>query len=563
MKIAYATYKAKLSEILNLSAKVAEKCAAPEAEAVLDRLRAVERGLEVEEKVKIAFIGEFSSGKSSIISAMTGEKIHIDADVATSDIREYECDGVVLLDTPGVQADVASTDHDRISRQAVSGADLVVFVATNELFGPRLAEHFRFVADDDGLGMARKMAVVVNKMDRESNPESVIVEEISKVLGPHQSIPVFLCAASCHLQAEGRPEPLKAILLKQSRMGELTKGIDEFVEKSGKLGRMATPLQEISDALDSLEPLLADDEDGKKQLELIRRWKIVLSRVSRQLDDVADNARRQVRSLYMERANEAAKQLSEISEPEDVELLYQSGLKNANSEVESLCGRIEADIREAVFEALEEMEAIENSPLARQVEKFQVSRPGKTTVDLCGKAPKSGTLGARIAREVASPFQKGLEKAAANPEKLRDAVYVVGKKLGKNFRPYEAVNTGRKLAGIAGKGAKVLPFVAPLIDLYGQYREEEGKEKKARHLANLRMALRNAFADQADLEGKAMAAAVSGFSRDAVFQDLRRAGDMAEAIASKKESNRELTCEISRIRRRIEDLKCRLYAEEV
>ena len=41
--------------------------------------------------IRIAFIGEFDAGKSSLISALTGQEIKIDADVTTNEINEYRC----------------------------------------------------------------------------------------------------------------------------------------------------------------------------------------------------------------------------------------------------------------------------------------------------------------------------------------------------------------------------------------------------------------------------------------------------------------------------------------
>ena len=53
------------------------------------------------------------------------------------------------------------------------------------------------------------------------------------------------------------------------------------------------------------------------------------------------------------------------------------------------------------------------------------------------------------------------------------------------------------MASVAGKAGKVVPVVAAALDFYLQYREEQVKEEKAKYLASMRMALRNAFSDQA------------------------------------------------------------------
>ena len=62
-------------------------------------------------KLEIAFVGQYSAGKSSIISALTGNKtIRIAQGVATTKTQEYEWGNVLLIDTPGISTE--NTEHD-------------------------------------------------------------------------------------------------------------------------------------------------------------------------------------------------------------------------------------------------------------------------------------------------------------------------------------------------------------------------------------------------------------------------------------------------------------------
>ena len=48
-------------------------------------------GLQDRKELRLAFVGQYSSGKSTIISALTGRKdIKIDANVATDHVSEYK-----------------------------------------------------------------------------------------------------------------------------------------------------------------------------------------------------------------------------------------------------------------------------------------------------------------------------------------------------------------------------------------------------------------------------------------------------------------------------------------
>src|SRR4051812_47310537 len=78
---------------------------------------------------RMVLTGQFSSGKSSLIKAMTdgAANVVIDSDIATNDVQEYTWDGAVtLVDTPGVQSGLR--DHDMLAEEAISTANFVLFV---------------------------------------------------------------------------------------------------------------------------------------------------------------------------------------------------------------------------------------------------------------------------------------------------------------------------------------------------------------------------------------------------------------------------------------------------
>ena len=74
-------------------------------------------------ELRIAFVGQYSSGKSTIISALTGNKdIKISANVETDVVSEYRWNNVVLLDTPGIQAGKIE-QHDIRTKEALNTCD--------------------------------------------------------------------------------------------------------------------------------------------------------------------------------------------------------------------------------------------------------------------------------------------------------------------------------------------------------------------------------------------------------------------------------------------------------
>ena len=84
--------------------------------------------------LKVVATGAYNAGKSTLLKALTGDDIEIDADVATARTTEYPWRGLLLIDTPGVRAGVENL-HDEIAERAVRDADLLLFVVTLAFFG--------------------------------------------------------------------------------------------------------------------------------------------------------------------------------------------------------------------------------------------------------------------------------------------------------------------------------------------------------------------------------------------------------------------------------------------
>ena len=86
------------------------------------------------EKIRLVFAGQYSAGKSTIISMLTGrDDIEIGAAITTQDARVFDWNGIEITDTPGIHTKLRH-DHDEITYEAIAAADLLVFVITNELF---------------------------------------------------------------------------------------------------------------------------------------------------------------------------------------------------------------------------------------------------------------------------------------------------------------------------------------------------------------------------------------------------------------------------------------------
>lgn len=555
MSLAYARYHDALRHLLGDADVMIGRSAVADAADLRHRLAEQHSRLDTHAPLRIVLIGEFSAGKSSIIAALTGAHLKIDADVATDSIAEYPWRGLVLVDTPGVQAQVSDTDHDALAREATVGADLVLFVITNELFNPRLADHLSYILAAQGLGLAGKTCIVVNKMDRESNPDEVILSEVGKVRGPYPDVPVHLCAASKYLQATDAPEALRGRFLRQSRMDEMIAALDRFIADTGTVGRLSTPLSVASDILDRLQSDLGLSEDDQKRLELIRRRRRVLDTLHGQLANIRKTWKQEAYSAVMAAGDRAVKQLSDISNAKDLEALFELGMKEAAGQADALYDGVEREMRDALREASDDLAEIGESPLAQDVARLDARGEARAGVSFDGTQPSQKDYVLRFAKSVGKPLEQGLNAMAKNASGLRDVVYQVGKALGVKFRPYGAVNAGKTLAKVAGTAGKVVPFLMVALDFYLQYSEEKAKDERTRYAASLRVTLRNAFADQAKVEAEALEAVVLTVSQGPVRAGIEELDAEAERIACQRSERKELQQEIAALKRRCTALR--------
>ena len=120
-----------------------------------------------ERPISLVFAGQYSSGKSTLLKALTGrDDIATGAGITTEEAHSYEWEGATVIDTPGIHTSLRP-DHDATSYEAISNADLMVFVITNELFDSHVGHHYRKLTIDHE--KAYETILVVNKMGRHAN----------------------------------------------------------------------------------------------------------------------------------------------------------------------------------------------------------------------------------------------------------------------------------------------------------------------------------------------------------------------------------------------------------
>lgn len=220
------------------------------------------------EKPRMVLTGQFSSGKSSLIRALTDGAVEplIDADIATGEVTEYEWDGaVVLVDTPGVQSGLRS--HDELAMDAIGNADFILFVVTVNLFDDASRDFLRRLAN--GLQMHGQMIVVITQTSKRSAAEGVRQQAVQDALGTATfNLPIVEVDSVDYMRSlEGgsRAEAYR----QRSRIDDLRAAINQVSAERGDLARLRQPVHLVRQLCDDAQELFVRDDTSRAALALL------------------------------------------------------------------------------------------------------------------------------------------------------------------------------------------------------------------------------------------------------------------------------------------------------
>jgi GTP-binding protein EngB required for normal cell division len=248
----------------------------------------------------VAFVGQYSAGKSTIISAMTGRRdIRIDADIATDKTTNYDWNGIKLIDTPGLFTD--RQDHDEITYEAINKSDLLVFCLTYMLFDSLTAENFKKLAYEKGYRW--KMMLVINKMSDEAGEEEQKIANyrtsLAEALKPYSldEFPICFIDAKDYCEGiDGKDDFLTEI----SRFPTFIDALNQFVERRGSLARFDTPVRIALSCVD--EAQLSFSRNSSEDSTFFE----VLTRLSRTVRKERDRLRTKVKNIALEMSSGVA-----------------------------------------------------------------------------------------------------------------------------------------------------------------------------------------------------------------------------------------------------------------
>ena len=220
----------------------------------------------------VAFVGQYSSGKSTLISALTDRTdIPIDTDVCTDRVTAYDWNGISILDTPGIHA--GYSNHDQKTYSAIDKSDLLVFVITNELFDDVIGNHFRDLCFDRN--KASETLLVVNKIGQDpgaAEDKLPDIEQVTKPCAPQDFKITFIDALSYIEATDEADDDDRIELLEIANLGSFINSLNNFVYERGLMGRLTTPLFELRAITQQAEAFHnVDMPEERAAIELLNR----------------------------------------------------------------------------------------------------------------------------------------------------------------------------------------------------------------------------------------------------------------------------------------------------
>ena len=498
--------------------------------------------------VRIAFSGQYSAGKSSILKALTGRQdIEVGADITTKVAHPYDWNGINVIDTPGVHTELRP-DHDATTYETISGADLLVFVVTNELFDSHVAEHFRKLAVERD--KAPEMMLVVNKMQRcaggnTAAVQKVLGEDLKKVLVPFtpEQLRTSFIDAEAILKAQQEADAeVRSILERRSNFGAFVGGLNDFVRKRGLAGKYTTALYTMEQVL---QETVAAESKGDKDVdaleELLLRQRRVLADARAQLSRSVAHKVRQTTSAIREEGREVADRIHGADQQE-----INRDLKDAQARVdrktEELKEVVAQLLRENMTELAARVDGIAESELANEVlprleERLKVDDSARDV--LSGKSVRAGEV-----IDMTRQFGEFLVRNSLNPDvagsgisglfKLtqyagtgaHNLVKDVGHFFRKSFKPWEAVKWTR---GIATAG-RVLSIVGTVLTVVLQFKADADAGRHERALREARSDVRSSFGEAANAVEMHFDEATDTYVSERVGQPLGEVDEKLEEL---------------------------------
>jgi len=513
--------------------------------------------------------GQYSSGKSTIIRALTGRNdIPAGAGITTDRTHDYDWQGILVTDTPGIHTSIRS-GHDEQSYRAISEADLLVFVITNELFDEHTGRNYRELAIEQQ--KAHETIVVVNKMDRHADgntPESreILTRALRQPLEPFtpEEMRLTFIAAQSALEAHEEPDTEMAEFLSaQGNITALTDNLNDLIRDKGLSARQTTKLYSMRRLIsEALEDQRSGDPDADALI-------LVYNQNIRAITEAAATIRGEIRLAIAEtkeRIRNTAHQVNDILEVPKGKGLQEKAEEAANEAIQEALEELDDKIARAFADALPELqsriEAMSEGQLHQSVTLNPESSGKRESwtralpiIQTLAKTAEEAAARLTVNNAAATAGLTGLRAFSGSP--VHGIILTVGRALGHSFQPWQAV----RLAQSISRAAVPLALASVVIGVILEIREQREAEKREQEKLEARQNIRAEFAKIAQEVGKEAEDHAESVIREILETPLQQIATARDEINLAREENNRHIRQLNKLQADIDALIRRIHSE--
>lgn len=442
-------------------------------------------------ELRLAFVGQYDSGKSTIISALTGRKdIKIDSNIATDVVSEYRWNNIVLMDTPGILAGKVEA-HDEATKKALKDCDLIFYVLTSQLFDNVVFNNFIDLAYNQHF--ADKMFIVINKMGMESGDfkqlsdnYTISLEKTFSERGYNvHDFPIAFIDAVDYIDGQNEND---SEFIELSNFEHFIDKMNAFVAQKGVIKKQFdTPIRILQSYLKSIMVSSVDKTLSDFYTQFEMKLSHSLSEMKRDVNNVLSSFDSSAMSEVISLSNDIGYVKEEDWKRKQICLdnNLKTIISNTSAEIERTIQqnyeRLLSEINEfgekdSLVKYSDELDAKISSPTISIEEKKSLTMQKKSLELL----KLGGAKVSSLAPNVNSLFG-GVSQASGSS--LHEIVLNVGHFFGKSFKPWQAVRWASNIAKVAKFG---IPVIATGIDIWMQFREDSKENQRFNQIKDSR-----------------------------------------------------------------------------
>ncbi len=516
--------------------------------------------------IRVVFIGQYTAGKSTIISALTSNKdIKIDSDIATSFTADYCWNGVTLIDTPGLYTE--NPEHDARTIDMIKKSDLLVYCITSDLFNQYTEQDFEKWAFD--VGYAGKMFLIVNKMSKEAGEYYTLVENYSislnRALVPH-SISEFTYSFVDAKDYKDGVDDGDRELVEYSHFEEFIARLNAFIQQKGLLGKLDTPIMMLKASIDEMTQKVIEDDSNRAYNSLLSRIEKKVDQQRNQVSIEAHSIIKRVLKPIIDKGYEISRKIGieDINYTEDdVNKLVTSSCENINSQLATLC-------ESSIKQLNSEIEEVMNSGTAsyffnsisstydgkKHLFESQDSKVSRAQFDSIKNVVESitGKTISMATKEGAASAKFLIKSTEASGSQIHKIVLAVGGKFSYKFKPWQAANIAKNIGNVA----KVLGPVVSVLGLFFDVKETVDDQKRAQKVQQAQLEYRQNFLDIASNLESQYSGELNGIF--VVYEDIsKQLRTSRDNVKNMIKSNDDMTRKLLEVRNDLTDIQSEIF----